>query len=231
MNTTPPASSTANFDNSDDSPLLSDEQRIITAVLEVERHAHDEGWDGPPKLFALGRLDSLMASEPEFVAALQLNTDGQDSDPLTLIPIEQEWESLTGPLDEALAKIMWPEQVVGAAITMERIMLPPEAEADVASEPDSQTQQQLALNHPQRQDMRVAVAVLRAGPQMCAIRVRAATSNEPVVATATDPEQSSPSLAELISDPEVVTGVDLVPGLVDALRATFEDDQTIDQPI
>ncbi len=54
--------------------------------------------------------------------------------------------------------------------------------------------------HPEREDVRLAVAVLRDGPSWCAIRTR---RND-------DPTQ-------------VALGPDLVPGLVAALTATFED--------
>ena len=69
MNTTPPASSDSNLDVSSelatDSEVFPDEQRIVAALLELEQHVHQEGWDGPPRLFALGRLGELVTAEPE----------------------------------------------------------------------------------------------------------------------------------------------------------------------
>lgn len=191
MDTTPPVSSASNFDN----------QRLVSALLELELHVHEDGWDGPPRLFALGRLGELVATEPELASALGLEGDGLESDDATLVPIEQEWGSHTGPLDETLAQIMWPPQVAGAAITLERLVLPPEAEEQVANELDPQTQMELAANHPDRQDMRVAVAVLRDGSHMCAVRARGQDG-----------------------ETDVLSGPDLVPGLVEALLSTFKDE-------
>ncbi|MFZ1361973.1 MAG: PPA1309 family protein [Candidatus Nanopelagicales bacterium] len=191
MNTTPPVSSASNLDK----------QRLVTALLELELHVHADGWDGPPRLFALGRLGELVATEPELASALGLEGDGRDPDDASLVPIEQEWGSLTGPLDESLAQIMWPPQVAGAAITMERLVLPPAAEEQVAAMSDPQEQLELATNHPERQDMRVAVAVLRDGSHMCAVRARGQDG-----------------------DTDVLSGPDLVPGLVEALQSTFQTD-------
>ena len=227
MNTTPPASSDSNLDVSSelatDSEVFPDEQRIVAALLELEQHVHQEGWDGPPRLFALGRLGELVTAEPELASALGLESDASRSDEQALIPIEQEWGSFDGPLDETLAQIMWPPQVAGAAVTMERVVLPPEVEEEVAAETDPQAQIDLALNHPLRQDMRVAVAVLRDGPHMCAVRVRAG-ENETVADQSESTDTETTSLDSVMGDPEVLTGPDLVPGLVEALASTFKDE-------
>lgn len=232
MDTPPPTTNGPNLADSNDPATGMDTQRLVSALLEVEQHVHQEGWDGPPRLFALGRLGHLVQTEPELAQALGLEVDAQDSDDFALIPIEQEWGSLTGPLDESLAQIMWPPQVAGAAITMERVVLPPAAEEEVAAESDPQAQLELAMNHPERQDMRVAVAVLRDGPHMCAVRVRGETDQaesdpaqaEPESVSTPSPEPLASAAANAVGDPEVLTGPDLVPGLVDALRATFQDE-------
>jgi electron transfer flavoprotein alpha/beta subunit len=78
-------------------------------------------------------------------------------------------------------------------------MLPPSAEAQV---PQGLNEKQLAkwvAGHPDRQEVRMTVAVLRDGAREAAIRLR---------------EKDSPT--------EVLTGPDLVPGLAEALAATFE---------
>lgn len=191
MDTPPPTTSSSKLDK----------QRLVTALLELELHVHTDGWDGPPRLFALGRLGELLTTEPELASALGISADSRDSDNASLVPIEQEWGSLTGPLDESLAQIMWPPQVAGAAVTMERLVLPPEAEEQVAEASDPQEQLELAAGHPDRQDMRVAVAVLRDGSHMCAVRARGQDG-----------------------DTDVLSGPDLVPGLVEALQSTFEID-------
>jgi hypothetical protein len=86
---------------------------------------------------------------------------------------------------------------------VERIVLPPEAEAAVADRPDAAT---VAREHPAAQDMRIVVAVTKDGQQMSVLRLRAAPGVD-----------GSPSDA----DDSVLTGHDLVPGLADALLATF----------
>ena len=48
-----------------------------------------------------------------------------------LTPIEQEEIPAGKPLDEFLGTIAWPDAVVGCALTVERLMLPPSAEASV----------------------------------------------------------------------------------------------------
>ena len=55
------------------------------------------------------------------------------------------------------------------------------------------------MGHPDRSDVRLAVGVLRGGASWCAVRTRA-----------------------LDADDQVAQGPTVVPGLVDAVRATFE---------
>lgn len=79
-------------------------------------------------------------------------------------------------------------------------MLPPSAEASV---PQGLSEDRLAkwvAEHPARQEVRMTVAVLRDGTRDSALRLR---------------EKDSPT--------EVLTGRDLVPGLAEALSATFAD--------
>lgn len=84
-------------------------------------------------------------------------------------------------------------------MTVERLMLPPSAEASV---PDGMDEAQLTAwvaQHPDRQEVRMTVAVLRDGTRESALRLRA---------------KDSPN--------EVLTGSELVPGLAEALSVTFE---------
>jgi hypothetical protein len=84
-------------------------------------------------------------------------------------------------------------------MTVERLMLPPSAEASVPEGLDEAGLAKWVARHPDRQEVRMTVAVLRNGAREAAIRLR---------------EKDSPN--------EVLTGSDLVPGLADALAATFE---------
>ncbi|MFF2325240.1 MULTISPECIES: PPA1309 family protein [unclassified Streptomyces] len=169
---------------------------LTVAVLEIDEYISGLGWDQPARLFALVDTARLRAQEPGL--ATQLGLDSSDTTaPLT--PVEQEELPPGTALDEFLATIAWPDAVIGCAMTVERLMLPPSAESSV---PEGLSDDQLTkwvAKHPKRQEVRMTVAVLRDGTRESAVRLR---------------EKDSPS--------EVRTGAGLVPGLADALAATFE---------
>jgi hypothetical protein len=170
---------------------------LTRAVLEIDEYASGLGWDQPARLFALVDTTRLRAQEPGLAAQLGLENE-QETTGLT--PVEQEEIPAGKPLDEFLGTIAWPDAVVGCALTVERLMLPPSAEASV---PEGLSDKKLAkwvAEHPDRQEVRMTVAVLRDGTRESALRLR---------------EKDTPT--------EVLTGGDLVPGLAEALSATFED--------
>lgn len=170
---------------------------LTVAVLEIDAYAAGLGWDQPARLFALVDTARLRAHEPGLAA--QLGLDDTASTTAALTPVEQDELPAGTALDEFLATIAWPDAVVGCAMTVERMMLPPSAEASV---PDGLTDAQLTkwvTEHPDRQEVRMTVAVLRDGARDSAVRLR---------------EKDSPT--------EVLTGAGLVPGLAEALAATFE---------
>ncbi|MEW2120166.1 PPA1309 family protein [Streptomyces sp. NPDC005474] len=171
---------------------------LTRAVLEIDEYASSLGWDQPARLFALVDNARLRVQEPALAAQLDL-ADDQKTTGLT--PIEQDEIPAGKPLDEFLATIAWPDAVVGCALTVERLMLPPSAEASV---PQGLSDKKLAAwvaAHPDRQEVRMTVAVLRDGTRDSAVRLR-----EKDAAT------------------EVLTGSGLVPGLAEALSATFAED-------
>ena len=110
-----------------------------------------------------------------------------------LVPFPELGLDLSGVDAVVTGRVMG---VDGAALTVERIVLPPEAEEGLPEDADSALAALLA--HPQRQDVRLAVGVLRGGPSWCAVRQRADDR-----------------------DDAVGQGEDVVPGLVEGLRATF----------
>ncbi|MGW6058905.1 PPA1309 family protein [Streptomyces sp. NPDC055189] len=170
---------------------------LTRAVLEIDEYASGLGWDQPARLFALVDTARLRTQEPGL--ATQLGLDNAPEEP-GLTPIEQEEIPAGKPLDEFLGTIAWPDAVAGCALTVERLMLPPSAETSV---PEGLSEAQLAkwvAEHPDRQEVRMTVAVLRDGARESALRLR---------------EKDSPT--------EVLTGADLVPGLAEALSATFAD--------
>lgn len=170
---------------------------LTTAVLELESHVHADGWDQPVRLFALAYMTDLIEREPELAAAMELDAANARDD--ELIPVEQDWSTGDEQIDEALAQIGWPDQVVGTAIVIERILLPPSAEAELEGEHEMAELVEAAIGHPERREVRLAAAVLRDGRRMCAIRLR-----------------------DKDNDDDVLTGADLLPGLTDALATTLD---------
>ena len=177
------------------------EQILLEAVAaEIEAYVGLAGWDLPPALFALVPTRLLIADP----AAAPLLGDLAGSDPSeiaagSITPVAQE-ELPDGPLDEVLAQIGWPEEVVGCALVQEIVLLPPSAEPElddlaVESVPAA------ALEHPERREGRLVVAVLRDGRAASILRLR--------------------GTAEAGDD--LLTGPDLAPNLVAALSATLAD--------
>jgi hypothetical protein len=171
---------------------------LTRAVLEIDEYASGLGWDQPARLFALVDTARLRAEEPSLAAQLGLEDEPQAAAALT--PVEQEELPAGRPLDEFLGTIAWPDAVAGCALTVERLMLPPSAEAEVPQGLSGKKLAEWVAEHPDRQEVRMTVAVLRDGARESALRLR---------------EKDSPT--------EVLTGPDLVPGLADALSATFAD--------
>jgi hypothetical protein len=170
---------------------------LTRAVLEIDEYVSGLGWDQPARLFALVDTARLRAEQPTLADRLGL-TDEQASSGLT--PIEQDEIATDKPLDEFLGTIAWPDAVAGCALAVERLMLPPSAEAQVPQDLNEAQLTKWVAEHPERQEVRMTVAVLRDGARESALRLR---------------EKDSPT--------EVLTGSDLVPGLAEALAATFED--------
>ena len=131
------------------------------AVLEIEDHADESGWDARPSVFALVPTAELLAVQPELV--------GEVSDS-TWTPVQQEGVPPEHELESFLSRLGWPEAVVGCAVVMERLMLPAGAEESL---PDDAAQLRRAVrDHPDRMEMRIAAAVLRDGSRHCVARVR-----------------------------------------------------------
>lgn len=170
---------------------------LTRAVLEIDEYASGLGWDQPARLFALVDTARLRAQEPGLAAQLGLREEPETTG---LTPIEQEEIPAGKPLDEFLGTIAWPDAVAGCALTVERLMLPPSAEASVPEGLSGKKLTKWVAQHPDRQEVRMTVAVLRDGTRDSALRLR---------------EKDSPT--------EVLTGGALVPGLAEALSATFED--------
>lgn len=167
------------------------------AVRELERHVARGGWDGPVRVFALISTGRALAVDPGLRDQLPPDVvSGAEADPGHITSVEQEGLPDGDSLEEVLGQIMWPASVDGAAVVVERFVVPPDAERDLPDDPDAALQ--ALLDHPDRQDVRLAAGVLRDGTSACAIRTRA---ND--------------------EDFAVGTGPDLAPGLVSALLGTL----------
>ncbi len=166
---------------------------LSIAALDTERHVAAAGWDQPPRLFALVLTEQLLRHEPQLAAGLSASDQAEGA----LSAVEQEGLPNSTDLESVLGRIAWPDDVGGCAFAVERMVVPPDAERDLPADPDAAVTALAA--HPDRRDVRLLVAVLRDGRSVCLLRQRAHDS-----------------------DDEVATGPDLAPGLVAALRATFE---------
>jgi hypothetical protein len=166
--------------------------RLTQAVIEIEQHVAASGWDQPPRLYALVPTADLVRQEPQLAAQLGAQADA----PGHLTPVEQEELPAHDSIEELLAGIAWPPEVAGTAIVLERVMLPPQAEAELPE--DESAAVTWAAQHPERQEVRIAVGVVRDGSRECALRFRSQDR-----------------------DDAVLSGAELVPGLADALAATL----------
>lgn len=167
---------------------------LLAALLELERHVARDGWDSPPRLFALVLTDVLAAAEPDLGRELGLRTTADGGPAAALTAVEQDEFASTGDLVEDLAGLEWPETVFGCALATVRTFLPAAYEADLPA--DAVAAAAVVADHPQRQEIRVVVGVDRAGNRHGVGRLASA------------PE-------ELLGAPE------LVPGLLSALAHTL----------
>ena len=175
--------------------LLDVDPALAAAVLEIESHVAADGWDRPARLYALVDTAALVRREPALAAAMGLDAASAQG---SLTPIEQDQLAPDQPLELVLESIVWPEEVTGCAAVVERLVLPPDADAHIPT--DQAAAEEFAREHPDRQEVRIVAGVTRAGATYCALRLRSH-----------DDDQS------------VVGGGDLVPALLQLLRATLEE--------
>jgi hypothetical protein len=173
---------------------------LATAVLEIESHVAADGWDQPARLYALVDTAQLVAAEPALASLMGLDEAANDG---SLTPIEQDQLGAEESLEEVLQTTAWPAGVAGCAAVVERLVLPPQADADIPEDPAAA--EEFAREHPERQEVRIVAGVTRAGSTYCALRLRSH-----------DDDQS------------VVGGADLVPQLLQLLGATLEE--TVEDP-
>lgn len=194
---------------------------LLRVALEIESYVAQAGWDQRPRLFGLVPTAELLAVAD--AGPLADTTSDRETGPESeggagdggagdrgagdggagpgddsgLSAVEQDWTP-SADLEADLARVAWPETVSGVALVVERLVVPPEAERGLPSDPDAALAALAA--HPDRRDVRLVAAVTRAGGRMCLLRQKAYDSPEMVA-----------------HGPEIATG------LLDALAATLVD--------
>lgn len=168
--------------------FTANEAALVAALSEIERHVAADGLGQPARLFALVRTDELIAAEPSLAAHLDARL------PDSLTSIEQEDFHAGADLATALGRLSWPSTVTGCAMAVERLFLPSALEVEIPH--DDAAAERFVAEHPQREEVRVVVGVLRDGTRH--------------------------GLARLASNPdELLAAPDLVPGLAQSLATTL----------
>ena len=171
---------------------------LAAAVTGLERELAQRGWDQEPRLFVLLRTRDLLAETPNLPQEMQEQLGSLvEQLPDHLTPVLQD-DLPPAPMSELLGHLVFPPEVTGVAVALERIVLPPEAEAEAPQEEPAKTE--FFMKHASRDDVRMVVGVVREGDSWCALRVR---SND--------------------EDSMVATGADLVPELIEALSGTLDE--------
>ena len=180
---------------------LDTDPALAAAVLEIETHVADAGWDQPARLYALVDTARLAAQEPTLAESMGLT---EPSALGSFTPIEQDQLRHDQLLESVLEQIVWPPEVTGCAAVVERLVLPPDADAHIPEDPVAA--EEYARDHPDRQEVRIVAGATRTGSTYCALRLRAH-----------DDAQS------------VVAGVDLVPALLQLLVSTLDEPDELEE--
>ena len=181
----------------EEAPATTPGDAVARLAVELERHVAAAGWDAPVRLFALVRTAGALDRDPDLGGRLPADVvAAAASDPDHLTAVEQEGLPAADSLSDLLGRIAWPETVDGAAVVVERTVLPPEAEAGLPDDPDEAAR--YAQEHPAKEDVRLAAAVLRDGRRAVALRSR-----------------------RYDEDGRVAVGPDLAPALVESVQATL----------
>lgn len=139
-------------------PVLSP---LTRCALETELHVAADGWNQPPRLFALAKNGDLLRRQPALASMLG------DIDPEEFSAIEQDG-ALGDDLEESLGHTAWPTDVDGVALAIERVIMPPDG--------PSATQAQ-------REDVRLLVAALRDGEIITLVRRKAEDDDKVAIGT------------------------------------------------
>lgn len=172
---------------------------LRNVVDEIEIGSSKRGWDQPPALYALVYTQDLLSAQdlpPDVEEGIRAAWNGSSSH---LSAILQDFIN-EDQLEETLPKLAWPDSVAGVAVSVERIIVPPEV--DEAAPEDPEEALKFINEHPARSDVRLTVGVLRGGQSWCEIRTKAFDQRE-----------------------DVVKGGNLVPQLVELIEASLSPDE------
>ncbi|WP_415840292.1 PPA1309 family protein [Nocardiopsis gilva] len=169
---------------------------IREVVMDLERHASDQGWDQPVRVYALVPTADLLEREPALAGMLGVSAP---VDPSALTPIEQEPLPEELPLEQALGRMAWPGAVAGCALVMERLVV--KGSDETLAPPKDGDAGQWAESQDGAEEIRMVAGVLRDGGRHSALRMRSHDSED-----------------------QVLNGEDLVPALTSALALTLEED-------
>lgn len=182
-----------------------DRAALLAALIELERHVGEAGWDQPPRLYSLVLTDELIAAEADLASHLGLRSTEQGGHPGALTGIEQDPLDPAADLVETLQRIEWPETVHGCVVALERTFLPSSAQADIPEDADAAAQ--YVNEHADREDIRVLVGAVRSDG---------------------DTDTLTHGVARLVSQPEELLGGEtLVPGLAEVVARTLVTDLPI----
>ena len=190
----------------DTSPDLSDAQLSLRlAISSLEKDVAQLGWDHSPSLFALVYTQSIfpqLEAEMDPDQAKQLQAALAEN-PLHLTAVLQD-HLPPADLMETLGHLVFGEDVAGVAVSMERFLVSSQAEA--AAPADPKKREKFLLSHPSRQDVRIVAAATRDGNTWCASRARSEDS-----------------------DHMVAQGENIVPELLEVLKAMLVSDEELAQ--
>jgi hypothetical protein len=162
---------------------------LRAAVLELERHSAGAGWDQPAQLYAIVPAGDVLDDDP---AAAELIGLAPETDRDVLVTIEQGDLPAELTLEELLEQIEWPPEVLGTAVVVERVVLPPSV-GDVPEGADEASR--FAQEHPEREEVRIVAGALRGGATYAAMRLRSRDDDFAVL----ESPDLVPTLLELLS--------------------------------
>lgn len=171
---------------------------LASELRSLEQYVAADGWDAPIRVFALVHTAQALIETPSIAEEIPPEAiELSKIDPYALLAIEQDGLPQVPNLEALLAQLAWPQSVDGVAISVEQFVVPPHAREDLDESPQAQVS--ALMEHPDRDDVRIVVGVLRTGEAWCVLRYRSHDSEDQVAQSST-----------------------AVPGLIDALRTTLE---------